>query len=75
VPWYGFWFPASTPHQYVNRIRNEMAKAMEDPDMKRAFADQGFVPASSTAAEFAKTIVAEIEANRRLAAKIGLTPE
>lgn len=75
VPWYGFWFPAGTPNQYVNRIRNEMAKAMEDPEMKRAFAEQGFAPASSTAAEFTKTIVAEIEANRRLAAKIGLTPE
>ena len=52
-----------------------MVKAMEDPEMKRAFAEQGFAPAGSTSAEFAKTIVAEIEANRRLAAKIGLTPE
>jgi tripartite-type tricarboxylate transporter receptor subunit TctC len=75
VPWYGFWFPAGTPNQYVNCMRDEMVKAMEDPEMKRAFAEQGFAPASSTPAEFAKTIVAEIEANRRLAAKIGLTPE
>ena len=75
VPWYGFWFPAGTPNQYVNRMRGEMVKAMEDPEMKRAFAEQGFAPASSTPAEFAQTIVAEIESNRRLAAKIGLTPE
>lgn len=75
VPWYGFWFPAGTPNQYVNRMRDEMAKAMEDPEMKRAFAEQGFAPASSAPAEFAQTIIAEIEANRRLAAKIGLTPE
>jgi len=75
VPWYGFWFPAGTPNQYVNRMRDEMAKAMEDPEMKRAFAEQGFAPASSTPAEFAKTIVADIEANRQLAAKIGLMPE
>lgn len=75
VPWYGFWFPAGTPVQYVNRMRGEMAKAMEDADMKRAFAEQGFAPASSTPAEFAQTIVADIEANRRLAASIGLTPE
>jgi tripartite-type tricarboxylate transporter receptor subunit TctC len=75
IPWYGFWFPAGTPSQYVNHIRDEMVKAMEDPEMKRAFAEQGFAPAGSTSAEFAKTIVAEIEANRRLAAKIGLTPE
>ena len=75
VPWYGFWFPAGTPDQYVNQIRNEMVKAMEDPEMKRAFAKEGFVSVGSRSAEFAKTIVAEIEANKRLAAKIGLTPE
>ena len=75
VPWYGFWFPAGTPSQYVNRMRSEMVKAMDDPEMARAFAEQGFAPASSTPAEFAQTIVAEIGSNRRLAAKIGLTPE
>ena len=75
VPWYGLWFPAGTPNQYVTRIQGEVAKVLEDPEIRRAFSDQGFAPAGSTSAEFAKTIVAEIEANRRLAAKIGLTPE
>ena len=75
VPWYGFWFPAGTPDQYVNQIRNEMVKALEDPEIKRAFTKEGFVSVGSTSAEFAKTIVAEIGANKRLAAKIGLTPE
>jgi tripartite-type tricarboxylate transporter receptor subunit TctC len=75
VPWYGFWFPAGTPTQYVTRIRGEMVKALEDPEIRRAFGEQGFAPVGSTSAEFAKTIIAEIEANRSLAAKIGLTPE
>ena len=75
VPWYGFWFPAGTPNEYVNRMRDEMAKALADPEIRRAFAEQGFVAVGSTPTEFAKTIVDEIEANRRLAAKIGLTPE
>jgi tripartite-type tricarboxylate transporter receptor subunit TctC len=52
-----------------------MVKAMDDAEIKRAFAQQGFAPASSTPAEFSKTIIAEIDANKRLAAKIGLTPE
>ena len=63
------------PEPYVARIRGEVAKALEDPEVRRTFADQGFVPVGSTSAEFTKTIVAEIEANRRLAAKIGLKPE
>ena len=33
------------------------------------------VPVGSTPAEFAKTVVDEIQLNRRLAAKIGLQPE
>ena len=75
VPWYGFWFPARAPGAHVNWVRNEMVKALADPETSRAFADQGFVAAGSTPAEFAKIIAAEIDANRRLAAKIGLTPE
>lgn len=75
VPFYGLWFPAGTPAQHVARIQSEVAKALEDTEIKRAFADQGFVPVGSTPAEFSKTIIAEIETNRRLAAKIGLTPD
>lgn len=75
VPWYGLWFPAATPHQYVTRMRNEVAKALADTEIRRVFGEQGFVSVGSTPAEFAKTIVDEIEANKRLAAKIGLTPE
>lgn len=72
---YGLWFPAGTPAQYVTRIQREAAKALEDTEIKRAFLDQGFVPVASTSAEFTKTILGEIETNRRLAARIGLTPE
>ena len=73
--WYGFWFPGGTPNQYATRMRNEMAKALEDPEVRRSFAEQGFVPVASTPAEFTKTILADIEANKRLAARIGLKPE
>jgi tripartite-type tricarboxylate transporter receptor subunit TctC len=75
VPWYGFWFPAGVPETHVARIRNEVAKALDDPEMRRSFAEQGFVPVGSTPAEFRKIITDEIEANKRLAAKIGLVPE
>ena len=73
--WYGYWFPGGTPNQYVTRMRNEMAKALEDPEVRRSFAEQGFVPVGSTPAEFTKTILADIAANKQLAARIGLKPE
>jgi len=75
VPWYGLWFPARTPEAYVKRIRNEVATALQDTEIRTAMSEQGFVPAASSPAEFAKIISDEIQTNRRLAAKIGLQPE
>jgi tripartite-type tricarboxylate transporter receptor subunit TctC len=75
VPWYGLWFPARTPAAYVTRIRNEVAAAMQDPEIRTAMGEQGFAPVASTAAEFAKIIADEIQTNRRLADKINLQPE
>jgi len=75
VVWYGMWFPAGTPAEYVTRVRAEVVKAFEEPETKRTFAEQGFVPVASTPQEFNKTIVEEIEFHRRLVARIGLTPQ
>ena len=73
--WYGMWFPAGAPTEYVTRIRTEVVKALEDPATKRTFADQGFVPVGSTPQEFSKTILDDIEFHHRLVARIGLTPQ
>ena len=75
VPWYALWFPARTPAAYVTRIRNEVVTALQDPEVKTAMGEQGFVPVGSSPAEFAKVVVEEIQTNRRLAAKINLQPE
>ena len=75
VVWYGMWFPAGTPTEYVTRIRAEVVKAFEDPAMKRSFAEQGFVPIASTPQEFSKTIIEDIEFHRKLVARIGLTQQ
>lgn len=75
VPWYGLWFPAGTPNEYVTRMRGEVVKAFDDPEMKRAFFEQGFVPVASTPAEFTRAIVDELELNKRLAAKMNFTPQ
>ncbi|MBI2293851.1 MAG: tripartite tricarboxylate transporter substrate binding protein, partial [Betaproteobacteria bacterium] len=75
VVWYGMWCPAGAPTEYVTRIRAEVVKAFEDPEMKRTFAEQGYVPVASTPQEFSKTIVEDIEFHRKLVARIGLTPQ
>jgi len=73
MPWYGFWFPAGTPTQYVTLMRNEVVKALQHPEVKRAFSEQGFVPVGSTPEEFAKLIAEEIKANTALAAQLNIS--
>ena len=75
VPWYGMWFPAGVPTEYVTRIRAEVVEALEDPETKRAFAEQGTIPVASTPQEFSKTLVEDTEFHRQLAARIGLKPQ
>ena len=74
TPWYGLWYPAGTPTEYVTRMRQEVVKALDDPEVKRSFAEQGYVTVGSTPAEFAKVIADEIEVNKRLATKINFAP-
>lgn len=70
--WYGFWFPAGVPAEYVARFHAEAARALEDTEVRRKFADQGLVPIGSTPQEFGKTILADIELHRRLVVRMGL---
>jgi tripartite-type tricarboxylate transporter receptor subunit TctC len=73
TPWYGFWFPAGVPAEHVTRMRNEVTKLLDEPDIKRAFAEQGFATVGSTSAEFSKVIADEIAMNKKLATRVDFT--
>ncbi len=73
TPWYGFWFPAGVPSAQVNKLQKEVAKLLEDPQIKQAFAEQGFTTVGSSSAEFAKVIADEIAINKKLATKVDFT--
>lgn len=73
--WYGLWFPAGAPTEYVARIRSEAVKALQDPETKRKFVEEGLIPIGSTPQEFSKAVLDEIELNRRLVERIGLKPQ
>ena len=73
TPWYGFWFPAGVPAELVHRMRNDLAKLLEEPDIKRAFAEQGFATVGSTPAEFSKVIADEMAMNKKLATHVDFT--
>ena len=73
TPWYGFWFPAGVPAEQVNRMRNEVTKLLEEPEIKRAFGEQGFATVGSSPSEFSKIIADEISINKKLATRVDFT--
>ncbi|GAA4333834.1 tripartite tricarboxylate transporter substrate binding protein [Pigmentiphaga soli] len=74
-PFYGLWFPAGTPQAYIERVHSEVAAAMRDPQIRREFSEQGFVPMATSPEEFAKTVGDEITFNQKLVKLIDLKAE
>jgi tripartite-type tricarboxylate transporter receptor subunit TctC len=72
--WYGILAPAGTAPEIVRKLNVEIVKAIEQPDVKKAFALEGAEPIGSSPQEFAAHIRAELDRLGKLArdAKIEL---
>ena len=73
--WYGVLAPAKTPPEIVNRLQQEIARILKDPEVQKQIADLGADPVGSTSAEFATFINSEIEKYRALAIKAKIEPQ
>ncbi len=58
--WFGLLAPSAMPAAQVLRIQQEVAKALERPEVKEKFLAQGAIPGGNSPADFAKHIDAEI---------------
>jgi len=58
--WYALWAPAGTPQDVINKLQQEVAKAMASPQLKDVWAQQGASPGGNTPAEFGAFVKAEI---------------
>jgi tripartite-type tricarboxylate transporter receptor subunit TctC len=54
--WYGFMAPAATPRPIVDRLQDEIIRALADPEVKQKLLAQGLEARGGTAAEFGKFI-------------------
>ena len=54
--WFGLLAPAGTPSDIVNRIQQEVAKALASPAMTERLLAQGAIPGGNTPAEFTRHI-------------------
>ena len=57
--WFGLLAPAGTSTNTINRIQQEVAKALGSPEIKEKLVAQGAIPSGNTPAQFAALIEAE----------------
>jgi tripartite-type tricarboxylate transporter receptor subunit TctC len=58
--WYGVLAPAATPKEMVAGLAGAVAKAAQDPEMRKRLAEQGAEPVGSTSDEFARILREEV---------------
>jgi tripartite-type tricarboxylate transporter receptor subunit TctC len=73
--WIGFFLPAKTPRDIVDRLYQEIRKAKENPDIKAKFAALGGEPMDMTPAQYDDYLRKAVEMNRKLAKAAGIQPQ
>jgi tripartite-type tricarboxylate transporter receptor subunit TctC len=58
--WYGVWAVRGTPKDVVDRTQQDIAKVLQEPQIKELWAAQGATPGGQSPAEFERFIKAEI---------------
>jgi tripartite-type tricarboxylate transporter receptor subunit TctC len=64
--WYGVWTPAGTPAGVVDKLANDIARALAAPDLREWLAKHGTDPMNMTQPEFARFVLSESESAARL---------
>jgi len=75
VIWLGIMAPAGTPRPIVDRLNAEITKAVNDPKLKAAWAEQGAVPMTMTPEEFGRYMQGDIEKWARVVKISGAKPD
>ncbi|MFZ9550696.1 MAG: Bug family tripartite tricarboxylate transporter substrate binding protein [Hylemonella sp.] len=60
TPWYGLLAPAGTPRDIINRLQQEISKAVESPEVRERLAGVGCEPYKSTPEQFASLILEDL---------------
>ena len=75
MTWYGLAAPAGTPPGIVMRINQEVAAALNQPDIKEKLAGLGLVGTPTTPSEFAAFFKAESQKLSGIIKASGLKPD
>jgi tripartite-type tricarboxylate transporter receptor subunit TctC len=64
--WYGIWAPAATPVGVVQKLAEDIARALRDPAVREMLVKHGGDPMTMTQADFTRFVLAESESAARI---------
>jgi len=73
--WYGYFAPARTPTSLIARLQEEVARALNTPELRSRFASLGAEPVGSTPEQFGRFFQGESEKIGKLIADLHLKAE
>jgi len=71
--WYGIWAPAATPVGVVQKLAEDIARALRDPAVREMLVKHGGDPMTMTQADFTRFVLAESESAARIIEAAGIT--
>ncbi|HYC37071.1 MAG TPA: tripartite tricarboxylate transporter substrate binding protein [Usitatibacter sp.] len=72
--WIGLLAPAGTPKEIVNRMQQEVAKALNSPDVQEKLSASGAEPVGSTPEQFGAYVASEIQKWERVVKQAKVPP-
>jgi tripartite-type tricarboxylate transporter receptor subunit TctC len=73
--WYGILAPPGTPANIVQKLRDEVAKALKEPGIVEKLGTQGMEPRGTQPAEFAKYMQSELAAYQKIVKDANIKPQ
>jgi len=73
--WQGVLAPASTPREIVAKLNTEIVRVVQQPDVRRQLAEQGYEPVGNSPEQFADYIKTEIAKWTKVIKAAGLKAE
>ena len=75
VGWHGFFAPAGTPREIVDRVNGLVAKILTTREMRELWTAQGMQVVPNTPEQFARRIQSDYEKYGRVVKAVGIQPE
>jgi tripartite-type tricarboxylate transporter receptor subunit TctC len=73
--WFSFVAPAGTPSDIVNKLNDEINRAIKLPEVQKTMGTLGLIPQTGSPEDFAKLLRSENEKFGKLVKDIGYQPQ